>query len=263
MTGRTDATSAEARGLDLSYGATKFLRDVWSILEIKLLFLSRGWYLYVARPLVFPLAMFYWLKVMAPDDPDVVRRMMAGAIIFGFSLSTTNMLAQQIIQDRFMGRLKLLITMPMSKAAYALGVLAFAVVQAIPIVVLLLAVAPLSRVDLDLTWVFFPMLAPLLLTLAGFTFVIASYAPSMETGGIAANLLGIVLVMVSPVFFTMEQAPLVLRWLGWVSPMRYAADGMTKSLSGQTDVWLEFAVLAGFALVTMVLGLWKLRWREK
>ena len=43
------------------------------------------------------------------------------------------------------------------------------------------------------------------------------------------NLIGILPVMVSPAFFTMEQAPLLLEWLGWVSPMRYAADGLSKS----------------------------------
>ena len=77
------------------------------------------------------------------------------------------------------------------------------------------------------------------------------------------NLLGILPVMISPVFFTMDQAPLVLKWLGWVSPMRYAADGITKSLFRQTDVWIEFAVLAGFAFVVTSLGVWKLRWRER
>ena len=35
-----------------------------------------------------------------------------------------------------------------------------------------------------------------------------------------------------------------------------------RSLSGQTDVWFELAVLAGFALVTMALGTWRLPWRE-
>ena len=77
------------------------------------------------------------------------------------------------------------------------------------------------------------------------------------------NLAGILPVMLSPVFFTMDQAPLVLKGLGSISPMRYAADGFSKSLSGQTDIWVEFGVLAGFALVTMTLGIWKLRWREK
>lgn len=263
MTAHVETSATGPRAANLTYGAAKFLRDVWSVLEMKTLFILRGWVLWVLRPLVFPLGIFYWLTIMAPDDPDVVRRVLTGAIIFGFSLSATNMLAQQMIQDRFMGRLKLIITMPVSKAAYGMGVLAFATMTAGPIVILLLAIAPLLSVDFHLTWAFFPLIVPVLFTMGGITFMIASYAPSMEAGSIMANLFGVVLVIISPVFFTMDQAPLVLQWLGWVSPMRYAADGVMKSLSGRTDVWVEFAILVAYATATTTLGLWKLRWRER
>ena len=70
---------------DLSYGKVKFFRDVASILEMKLLFLMRGWTLYLIRPIIFPLAIFFWLRLLAPDDPESARRIMTGAIIFGFS----------------------------------------------------------------------------------------------------------------------------------------------------------------------------------
>ena len=248
--------------LSLPPRGLKLLSDVISVVQIKVLFLLRGWYWYLIRPLVFPVGVFYWLRSVAPDDPEVVLRVMTGVIVFGVSLLTANMLAQQMIQDRFLGRLRLLITMPVSKIAYALGVLVFAMMQSAPVVALLLLFAKLSGVEMDVTWGFFALIVPLLFSLAGVTFLIASYAPSMEIGSIMANLVGGVFVIVSPVFFTMEDAPLLLRWLGWVSPMRYAADGIEKSLSGNYDIWLEFTVVAGFAVGTMALGLWKLKWRE-
>lgn len=246
-----------------SGGALKFLRDTLSILEMKLLFLLRGWYWYMLRPLVFPLGVLFWLRIMVPDDPDVNLRVMAGAIVFGVSLSTANMLSQQIVQDRYLGRLKLLITMPVSKAAYAVGVLIFSAVQATPMILVLLAFSPLVGVHVSLTWVFFPLMLATLLSISGIALLIGSFAPSMEVGGIMSNLFGIVLVMVSPVFFTMEQAPRVLKLVGWVSPMRYAADGITKTISGQDDIWVELTVLVVFAATTMSVGLWKLRWRER
>ena len=61
----------------------------------------------------------------------------------------------------------------------------------------------------------------------------------------------------------MEQAPLLLRWLGYVSPLRYAADGLSASLTGRTDVAVEIAVLTVSALGAMAFGLWRLPWREK
>jgi ABC-type multidrug transport system permease subunit len=244
-------------------GWVKFLRDTWTIMEMKALFMIGGWYWFVARPFVFPIGVLFWLSVMLPSDPEVNIRILAGSIVFGVSLSTGNMLSTQILQDRFLGRLKLLITMPMSKGSYGIGVLAFSAVQTIPIIVVLLAFAPIVDVDLDLTWVFFPLILASLLSISGMAILIGSYAPSLETGGIMSNLFGIVLVMVSPVFFTMDQAPLVLKIVGWVSPMRYAADGINQSISGNTDVWLELAVLAGFAIVSMGLGIWKLAWRQR
>lgn len=244
-------------------GAVKFLRDVLCVLEMKIHFLAQGWYWYAIRPLVFPLGVLFWLRVMVPGDPDVNARILAGAVVFGVSLSTANLLAQLILQDRFLGRMKLLITMPMSKASYAVGVLAFAALQASPVVVVLLAFSPVVDVDLKLTWAFFPLIVVAMLGVSGIALMIASFAPSAEVGGIMSNLFGVVLVMVSPVFFTMDQAPLALRLLGWVSPMRYAADGITKSISGQTDVWFEFLILAGFAAATTVLGLRHMRWRDE
>ena len=247
----------------LSGRKLKFLSDVGSVLEMKLILMRRGWYWYLLSSLVFPIVIFYWSRAMALDNPEAVRRVMVGAIVFGLTLPTVGTLAQQMIQDRFQGRLKLLITMPMSKVAYAAGVLAFAGMLAVGTLLLLLAFAWISNVDFSITWAFFPMAAVVLLSMAGLPLFIVSYAPSAEAGGIMTNLLGILPVMISPVFFTMEQAPLVLKWFGWVSPMRYAADGITASLSGQTDVWAEFAILAGFSLTTVALGIWKLRWRGK
>jgi len=258
----TETENCSPSATDLNFGTKKIFRDVFTVLEIKILFVLRGWVLWVIRPLVFPLGIFYWLTIIAPDEPEVVRRVLAGAIIFGFSLSATNMLSQQIIQDRFLGRLKLIITMPVSKVAYGMGVMVFATIMSAPAVVLILAFAPLLSIEFDLTWTFFPFIVAVLFTMGGLTFLIASYAPSMEVGSIMSNLFGVGLVVMSPVFFSMDEAPSAIQWLGWVSPMRYAADGVMKSISGQTDVWIEFLILSAFAISAMALGLWKLKWRE-
>ena len=169
---------------------------------------------------------------------------MTGAIIFGFSLSATNMLTQQLIQDRFLGRLKLMITLPISKAAYGFGVLAFATLTSLPVVILLLAMAPFMSVDFALTWVFFPLIVPILFGLAGITFIIASYAPSMEAGSIMGNLFGVVLVVISPVFFTVDQAPTVLRWLGCAESVstpqgRHVLELCFKTLLRNTTAAIE------------------------
>ena len=244
-------------------GAFKFLRDALSVLEMKLLYLRQTWQWYLLGALIFPMGMFYWSRALAPDDPEAVRRLITVTIIFGVSMMTANSLSDQLVQDRFQGRLKLLITMPMSKGSYAIGVLAFASIQSTMIVAMLLGLGFAAGVDFDPTLVFIPVVVPTVLTMASLTLLLSSMAPSAEVGGIINGIVGILPVMLSPVFFTMDQAPLLLRWLGWVSPFRYAADGIMKSLSGQTDIWTEFAILAAFATAAMAVGFWRMRWQER
>ncbi len=263
MATQARVTTGMTPALTPSGGIAKFLRDMLSILQMKLFYMRQTWLWYLMGALIFPLGMFYWSRALAPDDPEAVRRLMTGTIVFGVALMSANSLSDQLVQDRFQGRLKLLITMPMSKASYAIGVLIFASFQSAAIVALLLTLGFAAGVDFDPTLAFFPIIVPMLLTMAGLTLFLSSLAPSAEVGGIINGMVGIMPVMLSPVFFTMEQAPLLLRWLGWVSPFRYAADGIMKSLSGRTDIWLEFAVLAGFAAATMAVGFWRMRWRER
>lgn len=261
MTTPVDTTVAHPRTRALPAPA-KFFADVSTVFEIKLLFFVRTWYWYLIGALVFPLGMFYFAVALAPDTVEAVRRAMTGTIVFGATMVTTNMLAQNLIQDRFQGRLKLIITMPVSKGAYSLGVLLFGAILTASVVGVLLVASLVAGVDYSITWAFAPIVVAILLTMSGLTLLISSYAPSAEVGSIMSNLLGIFMVLISPVYFSADQAPFLLRMLGYVSPFRYAADGMMVSLSGGTDVWSELFILSIFAVVSMTVGLWKLRWRE-
>jgi len=262
MARQTEVATGAARVPTLYRGRLKLILDALTILEMRLLAVKREWYWYLMGALVFPMSMFYWSRALGANDPEAIRRLMIGAIIFGVSIQTVSGVGQSMIASRFQGKLKLLITMPMSKVSYALGEMAWVGVQTVVIVTLLLGIGRSVGVDYTLTWVFFPLMLAMVLTMAGLTLFLSSYAPSLEVGGIMTNLVGILLVMISPVFFTMEQAPLLLKMLGYVSPLRYAADGIMESFSGGTYVWSEMAILVGFAILTLSLGLWKLRWRE-
>ena len=127
-----------------------------------------------------------------------------------------------------MGTLKLLITMPVSKGAYILGTLAYSSISGVITVVMLLGFGFAAGVDLNISWGLVPSLVLTVLTMAGLTMFVVSFAPTPQVGNISTSLLAIVLATVSPVYFTMDQAPLLLKALGYISPLRYAADGITK-----------------------------------
>ena len=243
-------------------GPRKFVSDSLAVLEIHLLPMIRQWYLIVLGSVVFPIPMFYVFRAIAPDDPAVWQRLLAGTLIFGVAFSTAMLVGQQIVAQRFMGHLKLLITMPVSKAAYVAGTMAFTSVSGTLSAVFLLGFAFIAGVEIEPTWTLAPALLLTVLALAGIVLFVMSFAPSLPVGNILASLIAIVLVIISPVYFTLEAAPLLLQWFGYVSPLRYAADAIAASLGGRVDVWLELGVLAACALISMGLGLWRLPWRE-
>ena len=246
-----------------SRGFTKFLSDAASVFEINFIPFLKHWYLTIALASLTSLPWFYVTRAIAPDDPQVIRRLLAGTLVFGVTFSVGMIVGQNAVAQRFMGNLRLLVTMPMSKGAYVLGSLAFSSISGVVTVLVLLGFGVVTGIGIDPVWTLAPALVLAVLTLAGLTMFVVSFAPSPQVGNIATGLLSLGLAALSPVYFTMEQAPLLLRFLGYVSPLRYAADAIEKSLSGSVDVWMELGVLAGFALVTMALGLWRLPWRER
>ena len=244
-------------------GVGKFVSDTVSVFEINFLPVVKHWYLMLLMALGFPIPWFYVTRSIAPDDPDILRRLLAGTIVFGVTFSIGMLVGQNVVAQRFMGNLRLLITMPVSKGAYVLGSLAYSSISGTITVVALLGFGLAAGVDIDVAWGLVPSLILSVLTMAGLTLFVVSFAPSLQAGNLITGLLSLALAAISPVYFTMEQAPFLLRLLGYVSPLRYAADGIGESVSGRGDVWTELAVLSGFAAVTMSLGLWRLPWREE
>ena len=261
--GHADRHAADAVPPYRTGGVGKFVSDTVSVFEINFLPVVKHWYLLLLMALGFPIPWFYVTRSIAPDDPDILRRLLAGTIVFGVTFSIGMLVGQNVVAQRFMGNLRLLITMPVSKGAYVLGSLAYSSISGTITVVALLGFGLAAGVDIDVAWGLVPSLILSVLTMAGLTLFVVSFAPSLQAGNLITGLLSLALAAVSPVYFTMEQAPFLLRLLGYVSPLRYAADGIGKSLSGRGDVWTELAVLAGFAVVTMSLGLWRLPWREE
>ena len=261
-----DATSRNLAVADRLYpttGVRKFVLDAASVFEINFIPFLKQWYISVLLASGTALPWFYVTRAIAPDDPQVVRRLMAGTLVFGVTFSVGMLVGQNAVAQRFLGNLRLLISMPMSKGAYVLGSLAFSSISGTVTVLVLLGFGLVAGVGINPTWGLAPALILAVLTVAGLTMFVVSFAPSLQVGNLTTGLLSLVLAALSPVYFTIEQAPLLLKFLGYVSPLRYAADAIEKSLSGQHDIWIELAVLAGFAVVTMSLGLWRLPWRER
>ena len=100
--------------------------------------------------------------------------------------------------------------MPVSKGAYFLGSLAHASISGALTVPILLAFALVAGVDINLEWGLAPALLLTVLAVSGLILFVVSFAPSMQAGNLLTGVLSLILAALSPVYFTMDQAPLLM-----------------------------------------------------
>lgn len=240
----------------------KFLLDSWSIFEIKVIVTRRHLLWHAMGSLIIPLSMFYWATAIAPERFESSFRILVGTLILGMGQAVGANVGQWTLMDRFTRRLRLLITMPVSKASYAMSTLGYGALHAVVLVTLVLIFAKLAGADYAFHWTLPLSMFTVIVTISGATLVVVSLSPDLNVGMITNSMLGIVFVLLSPVFYTFEDAPKLFQWLGYVSPFRYAADAIEKGLNGQMPSSLELTIMMGAAIVSMTLGTTMLRWKD-
>ena len=90
---------------------------MFTVTQIKTLGFVKSWYVFILAPIALPLPLFFLTISLVADDPEAIRRVMAGTLVFGVAFSSGPLVGQCFISERFMGNLKLIITMPVSKTA--------------------------------------------------------------------------------------------------------------------------------------------------
>jgi len=262
LVAKQDVESASLANLDFPGSFRKFVSDSWSLVEIKIIVTRRHILWHAFGALIFPLSMFYWATAISPGRFESNFRILVGTLILGIGQAVGSNVGLWTLQDRFTRRLRLLLTMPVSKASYAIATLGYGGLQSIILVTLILLFARLAGAEFSIHWTVPILILGIIATMTGATLIVVSLVPDVSIGIIANTMLGIILVMLSPVFYTLDNAPRLFKWLGWISPFRYAADGMEKGLNGQSASWSELTILTGAAIVLMTVGIRILRWRD-
>ena len=135
----------------------KFLLDSWSMLEIKVIVTRRHLLWHAMGSLIIPLSMFYWATVIAPERFEASFRILVGTLILGIGQAVGANVGQWTLMDRFTRRLRLLITMPVAKASYAMGTLGYGVLHSVVLVTLILLFAKLAGADYAIHWTMPPV----------------------------------------------------------------------------------------------------------
>lgn len=242
----------------------KFVSDTLIIFQIEMLKVRSWWWIYMMSIVMFPIGTLYFAKWLVPAGAEdaVGTRLMTGSLVFALGLMTVNNLAQVMLWERFNSSLKLIITSPVHPLSYALGVVLFSAFQGMLTAAAVLSFSPVVGIDIHLSWWLAPVLLLTSVSLTGMGVVIATWSPSMQVGNLLANMVGIMVTMLSPVYFPIERLPHWLRWVVRFSPYTHAGAAVDGILSGRGGYGREVVYLALITAAGLAIGVKGLRWRE-
>src|SRR5215475_1277517 len=248
---------------DKGMGLKKTISDISIIARIYYLQFRDQLGKYLFSGLLIPLASFLMASATAGTEPPQQLRFFTGALLLSFSILTIMWLGSILIEDRFYGRLKLFITAPLSPASYVLGVLLYAnVLGLVTSLGLFLGAQILSLPVRPQIVELFRVVFLTLTTFASIGVVLSQYAGSLQAGGVLGDTVSILLIFLSPVYYSMEILPRGMQVLAAFLPPTYAANGLIKCLIGKPGVGEDIVVLVVMSVITLTAAVRSVTWKE-
>jgi ABC-type multidrug transport system permease subunit len=193
---------------------------------------------------------------------------LVGAMVATISFIGIAAAIQDISQDRYVKIREMIVAMPVHSISYAIGVALGPLIISAPGLFFFMALAVLEGA-LPLSSIGWAVASLLLCWAAGSSigFIISTYLQraSIYTLNNMANILGLGLVFIAPVYYP-EEILGNLRWLSIILPTSNAA-GLIRYYAGTMSlpidmVLIRWLALAATVVASMVIVSFKAKWRE-
>jgi len=174
------------------------------------------------------------------------------------------MLPQMLAQAKAEGRMEYFLTLPISREAYLMSLVALSAVFALPGVAFCIA---FGAWHYDLSFTLDPMVLVVMvlsvLSLAGVGVAMAVYSPHQQLVNALAQLIIFYVLFFAPILLPASQLPEVLQITAKLAPPTYAADAVRATLTDLPDTHLarDLWVMTGFAGASIALSAFAIRRR--
>lgn len=214
--------------------------------------------------ILFPVAMLIGLGLYL-DNPGYSERLLAGVLTMNVLFGAAMVTAFQVMAQRNRGVYKLLRATPFPTAKFILAMTGSRTVLTLIVSACILAVGVLLLgVGLSL-----PSLLMIALTLlvgsACFTaigFIAANLSRDESNVNMISNLISFPMLFTSQAFYSLQNAPDWVQFLGRIQPFHYFVEAMGVAVSPgrPADYWTPLAILAGFAVLCLIVAAVTFRW---
>ncbi len=240
----------------------KAARDFWWLLKGELYILRDTWYWQLVHTSFVAFAYLLFLAILVGRTGSIdMRYLVVGSLVFGMALSGMLTLGQNVAHMKEAGVFEYYASLPVSKLVYILALAARGTLLALPSAAVIWTLAWFF-LDIRLPLVAAPVLLLAGLAMAGFGAVIGFWSPSAVVALLATQILQVVVVFFSPVYYPASLLPTWLRWLSNLWPTTHAASALQAALSqDQTALFRSTLVLAAYALFSLGLVPRRLPWR--
>jgi ABC-2 type transport system permease protein len=239
------------------------MRTLGALVKTRLLALRDSFLWYFLSGVLFPFLLLFFANQLNPD-PNARLQLIAGAITSSAVLSTVFLFGQSFAAQRFRGEYELYATLPISKWTFVFGLLGTNLLtSSVGIVTLLLLSVILYKIPITLSLWLVPILVLGAMSVAGIGLLIGVLSRDPGEAALVCNLAVYLLAYVSPVFYSADVLPPVIRELGWILPTSQVSSAVRASLSGFEFPFISMLMLFIWSISLLLFVILKLDWRLK
>jgi ABC-2 type transport system permease protein len=188
-----------------------------------------------------------YIEFMAPGIVGMI--LLFGSVFSGLT----------IVVDKQFGFMKEILVAPISRTSIVLGKSLGGATTAMTQAMLLLAfvfAAGINQFSVEALLLSLPLMFLISTSFVNIGVLFASRLDDPHGFQLVMNFFIMPLFFLSGAFFPLDNLPAWLKTLSFLDPLTYGVDGLRGVLVGQSffPLWLDFAVLAAFAAVTVLIG---------
>jgi len=214
----------------------------------------------VANSVLLPICICYSAFMVSPTNIDVQRTWAIGGLVVGMGMTCLTQVSFAVATDRLRGGMRLIATLPVSARAYIASHLTYGVMLGLLVAgsgAVFLRISGLTAVSWDALPQLIFVAALSGLSLACIGVAIGIWTPDVATADTVVSSAGLVLAIVSPVFYPLSALPSYLRPIGWLSPYTHIAS-LASDIANARPLSLAHlsalaAIAAGALFSTMLL----------